>query len=133
MNFIEWNSNYSVGVDIIDSQHKMLVDIVNEISEALRQNKTKDEVSYICEKLLNFVTIHFKTEEDIMIEKDYEDYTIHRYEHEKLIDEMKRLIEDYKQGNVFISQNLIHYFRQWLIEHIMAKDKKLSGFLKNNC
>ncbi|MGB9912684.1 MAG: hemerythrin, partial [Candidatus Kapaibacteriota bacterium] len=42
MAFIEWNDNYSVGVSIIDNQHKQLIRIINELHEGMGTGKGKD-------------------------------------------------------------------------------------------
>ena len=33
--FIEWSNEISVGIEEIDAQHRVLVDLLNEIHEAL--------------------------------------------------------------------------------------------------
>ncbi|MGQ9819972.1 MAG: bacteriohemerythrin [Candidatus Kapaibacteriales bacterium] len=130
MAFIVWKENYAVGINVIDSQHKRLVEIINDLNEALQEGKSKEVLGEILLNFINFVHLHFKTEEEIMVKEDFNEYAIHRYEHEKLTDEMKRFYEDYLEGSAYISAQLMNYFRDWLMDHIMAKDKKLASFLK---
>lgn len=103
--------------------------IINELNEALQEGKGRETLREILQNLVNFVHLHFKTEEELMVKEDFGEYTIHRYEHEKLTDEMKRLHDDYLAGNVRISIQLMNYFRDWLMDHIITKDRKLAGFL----
>ena len=38
--FVEWSNELSVGIEEIDAQHKVLVDLLNEIHEAIQQGRT---------------------------------------------------------------------------------------------
>lgn len=129
MAFIDWKDNYSVGINIIDAQHIHLVKIRNELHDALQESQNKEIINQILQNLVDFVHFHFKTEEELMVKYDFKEYTIHRYEHEKLTDEMKRVHNDYIDGNIRISPQLTSFFKDWLMDHIVAKDKKLAGFL----
>lgn len=129
MAFLDWKDNYSVGINIIDVQHMHLVQIINELHDALKESQNKEIINQILQNLVNFVHFHFKTEEELMVKEDFGEYTIHRYEHEKLTDEMKRLHNDYITGNIRISHQLMNFFKDWLMDHIVAKDKKLAVFL----
>lgn len=35
--FVEWSNELSVGIEEIDAQHKVLVDLLNQIHEAIQQ------------------------------------------------------------------------------------------------
>lgn len=40
--FIEWTGELSVGIEEIDEQHKVLVDLINEIHEVIHQRRGSD-------------------------------------------------------------------------------------------
>ena len=42
MALINWNDSFSVNVAVIDQQHKKLVDMINDLNDAMKQGKGKD-------------------------------------------------------------------------------------------
>jgi hemerythrin len=131
MAFIDWNDTYSVGVVKIDNQHKRLVQIINELSDAMGAGKGKDVLGNVLKELIAYVNTHFKTEEEMMVQFGYEEYENHRYEHEKLTDEVKRFFDDYQAGKALLSVQIMNFLRSWLMDHIVVKDKKFGKFLNS--
>lgn len=129
MSFITWNDSYSVGVVLIDNQHKRLINIINELSDAMGAGKGKDVLGKVLQELIQYVNTHFKTEEDYMVKYSYPEYEAHRYEHEKLTDEIKRFYEDFNAGRALLTIQIMNFLRNWLMDHIVVKDKKFGKFL----
>jgi len=129
MSFITWNDSYSVGVVLIDNQHKRLINIINELSDAMGAGKGKDVLGKVLQELIQYVNTHFKTEEDYMVKYSYPEYEAHRYEHEKLTDEVKRFYEDFNAGRALLTIQIMNFLRNWLMDHIVVKDKKFGKFL----
>lgn len=131
MAFIDWNDTYSVGVVKIDNQHKRLVQIINELSDAMGASKGKDVLGNVLKELIAYVNTHFKTEEEMMVQYGYQEYENHRYEHEKLTDEVKRFFDDYQAGKALLSVQIMNFLRSWLMDPIVVKDKKFGKFLNS--
>ncbi len=129
MSFILWNDSYSIGVTLIDTQHKKLIKIINELNDAMGSGKGKEILSKVLFELINYVNTHFKTEEEYMVKYSYEEYEQHRYEHEKLTDEVKRFYQDFNTGKAVLSIQIMNFLRNWLMDHILIKDKHLGKFL----
>ncbi|MEW8498684.1 MAG: hemerythrin domain-containing protein, partial [Candidatus Thiodiazotropha taylori] len=64
--FVEWSDALSVGIEEIDEQHKMLVDLVNKMHEAIHQRHGSDVVKSILGDLAEYTRIHFAVEESLM-------------------------------------------------------------------
>lgn len=131
MAFFDWNDTYSVGVVKIDNQHKRLVQIINELSDAMGAGKGREVLGNVLKELIAYVNTHFKTEEEMMVQYGYEEYENHRYEHEKLTDEVKRFFDDYQAGKAPLSIQIMNFLRSWLMDHIVVKDKKFGKFLNS--
>ncbi|MCX7880325.1 MAG: bacteriohemerythrin [Ignavibacteria bacterium] len=129
MAFITWNDSFSVGIAKIDNQHKRLIQIINKLDDAMKEGKGKEILSEVLNELILYVNTHFKTEEEYMTQYNYDEYEQHRYEHEKLTDEVKRFYDDFKGGRVVLSVQIMNFLRNWLMDHIVVKDKKLGKFL----
>ena len=76
-----WKKSYEIGIAEIDTQHRNLVGIINELSDAMMNQKGYKVVPHIIEKLVNYIQLHFTTEEEIMRETKYPDLDEHCQEH----------------------------------------------------
>lgn len=131
MDFINWNDTYLVGVYSIDNQHQKLVEIINKIAKSMKTGDNKESISQLISELTSFIKTHFKFEEEFMARYNYNDYGNHRYEHEKLNDEIKRFYDDFKNGLPVLNMEIMYFLRNWLMDHILVKDKKLGKFLQS--
>ena len=122
-----WKDSYSIGIDLIDNQHKHLFDIGNQAYELLKNGlKTDkyDEIVLIIEDLRNYTKYHFKSEEDYMFKVNYSGYEDQKKEHTnfiKKIDEI-RLYNIDKNQQKYI-EDLLGFIFNWILEHILQKDK----------
>ncbi len=124
--FIEWSDVLSVGIDEIDSQHKVLVDLVNEMHEAIHQRRGSDVVRDVLTKLAEYTKIHFAVEESLMRILGYQGYEEHKDQHEELIHNMMDLQQKVDSGRTAIGFELMHFLKIWLTKHIMESDQQYS-------
>ena len=64
--FVEWSNELSVGIEEIDSQHKVLVDLLNEVHEAIQRGRTLEATRDIIARLDEYARVHFAVEESLM-------------------------------------------------------------------
>ncbi|MEJ5274143.1 MAG: bacteriohemerythrin, partial [Spirochaetota bacterium] len=86
----------------------------------------------ILDELLNYSNYHFNAEEAIMKEINYPYYDQHKDEHEVFISEVNELVSTYKNGNYDVTVKTLDFLYYWILNHILASDKKISNFIKNN-
>lgn len=128
-----WNDNYSVGITEIDNQHKLLINLFNEIFEKRDNELDLNEKIIACEKFLNFAKWHFKCEFKYMTELKYSEIKEHLIEHSRIIkslQDLKNGIDRFYDDN-FLSE-LIIILKKWFISHLTMEDQKLYNHLKNN-
>lgn len=70
MPHIEWLKKYETTIDIIDEQHKGLVDLINNLRIANEENRGKEILRETIFKLVEYTKIHFNDEEKHM-QKNY--------------------------------------------------------------
>jgi len=88
-----WNNNFETGIDIIDSQHKKLVHLINQLAVAITHREQADNLGKIFISLAEYAQIHFSTEEKIW-EKYFSsgtDYQNHKNEHSDFIKKVSEL------------------------------------------
>lgn len=124
-----WKDDYSVNISSIDRQHKILVDMINEIHEAMSVGKGKDVVAQIIEKLLHYTKNHFTAEEQLMKKYGYPDYEDHKEKHNKMTKRVMSYHQDVISGKKLQSMSLSKFLFEWLEKHIMGTDKKYTSYL----
>jgi hemerythrin len=121
--FVEWSNELSVGIEEIDAQHKVLVDFLNQIHEAIQQRHGAEVTSVIIERLSEYTRIHFAVEESLMRILHYPEYERHKEEHDRLIEQLNGFRTKLETGKGSISFELAHFLKVWLTKHIMEADK----------
>ncbi len=128
MAFIEWSDGLSVGVEVFDKEHKQLINLVNNLSQALSSGSAKKTMEDILKSLVNYTKIHFRHEEEYMTLYDYPDYEKHKAEHDELTAQVMDFAERYQTGKVSFSLELMNFLKDWLTKHILGSDKKYRDF-----
>ena len=126
--FVEWSNELSVGIEEIDAQHQVLVDLLNQIHEAIQQRHGAEVTQHIVLKLDEYTRVHFAVEESLMRILHYPDYERHKQEHDKLIDQLTELKGRLVAGKASVSFELAHFLKVWLTKHIMESDKRYTPY-----
>ena len=129
---IEWEEKYSIGISIIDEEHKELIRIMNAAIVAKQHNSNIEDISKLLKELTVYALNHFSTEESYMVEFNYPEFQYHKEEHHdfsnKVIEYCIRVIE----VDCHVANEILEYLKQWLINHIQITDKKYVECFKKN-
>jgi hemerythrin-like metal-binding protein len=134
---IVWSEAYSVGIKEIDTQHQVLLDILNNLNHQSRDNlceqKTLDLLWDKLEELNQYAAFHFTTEEALLQEHLPVDTatTIHISQHRQYwvsINHFKKLARE-DQMNIMA---LVEFMNSWWIEHILKTDSMMGKKLIAN-
>ena len=68
---IEWDDSLSVGVDLIDEQHKMLIQKLRDLSDAFEIGREMNRIMQTLEFMVDYTDFHFSAEEETMTKYDY--------------------------------------------------------------
>ena len=131
MALITWNDGYSVKVKQFDDQHKVLIKMINDLHDAMKERKTKETLEKIVEGLLDYTGTHFSAEEKEFDRLGYPETAAHKLEHKNFVDKVSQFGKDFDSGKVMLSIDIINFLRDWLIKHINGTDKKYSEFLNS--
>lgn len=120
---IFWDkAEFELGIAFIDTQHKTLVDYINELARAIDNDQAKTVISTLFEKLYDYTKFHFKAEEAYFFKLNKDDCLLHQLQHKHFIEELDRIIVLDDAEN--ISKTLLYFLTDWLINHIQGEDKK---------
>jgi methyl-accepting chemotaxis protein len=127
---IDWGPRYFIGLKSIDEQHKILVDLMNELYEAFGSNKNKKVIKHVLKELLDYTIYHFGNEEELFEKYGYKESENHEDQHKKFIQRIEQFQKDFEKGNTILSFDLIDFLKNWLLNHILKIDAKYVPFLK---
>ncbi len=125
---LAWDDSLSVNIDEIDSQHKVLVDMINGLHEAMRTGKGVKVLERLVDGLKNYAVEHFGVEERYMEKYKYPGYLNHKKEHERFVGKVLEFETAFKQGKASLTMDVMHFLKDWLVGHIKGVDKKYGPF-----
>lgn len=131
MGRIEWHDGLNLGVDEIDSQHKELISIINDVLEQVKKSGSDAVVDSLLAQLREYAVHHFNAEESFMEKIDYPELMKHKQIHKQLKDRVK-----YFQSSRFRKEDVSwdevkELLSTWLIEHILREDYKVAQYAKS--
>ena len=140
MAFIEWDEGYSIGVPEADEDHRQLIELINELHEAVVRDRHSDTIGAavdeletvlsVLDELLAYGAQHFQVEEDLMLRFAYPDYEKHKEAHAVLADTVQTYRREFDEGEAVVSMEIVRFLKTWLEAHILDMDRKLGDFLK---
>lgn len=129
MALIVWGPMLNVGVKEIDDQHRKLVDLVNQLNDAMAAGKGRNTLAPVLDELVRYTQYHFGTEERLMAKHPGSQSAAHKGEHQKFIADVSAFKKKFDSGNAMISTEIMIFLRDWLSKHILQTDKKFAQAL----
>ncbi|MDR0501718.1 MAG: bacteriohemerythrin [Treponema sp.] len=129
---VVWTDKFACGIKTIDDQHKMLVDLVNNMFKHATGNEKqeKDFFNKAIQEVINYVKVHFATEEKILIATKFAGYEEHKKEHENFIRKVIENVRDYEAGKRLTLSTFTRYLRDWILSHIAYMDKQYFEYFR---
>ncbi len=127
---VVWTSNLSIGVKLIDDQHKVWFEKANSLFEAGKEQRAKDYINTMLNFLDEYTKQHFKDEEAYMEKIRYPDIAVQKRAHANFVKELAKLKSDYNEsgGNILVILNANKMVIDWLTNHIKTMDKKIGDY-----
>lgn len=114
---------------MIDDQHKILIDLINETSRMIL-NRNNKKVGEILEELRIWTEKHFSEEEILFSDSAYPDIKKHKEEHRYFVEKVKSFEEEQRQNDLSVSLNILQFLKNWLFYHIEIIDKTYVPYVK---
>ncbi len=130
MTLVEWNEKLSVGVAIIDDEHKNLVGMLNKLYDAMQAKHSEEALGKVLDELVAYTASHFKHEEALFAKAGYPAAAEHEKEHTDLTKQVLDVQKKYREGaTATLSTEVLNFLRKWLLTHILGSDKKYGPHL----
>jgi hemerythrin len=125
---LEWSSNLSVNVAEIDTQHKKLIEMINELDSAMKQGKGRTILGGIINGLIEYAGSHFATEEKYFDQFRYPESHSHRSAHTEFVKNVSKFKDNFDKGSLSITIEVMNFLKDWLRNHILRDDKKYTPY-----
>ncbi len=131
---IKWDKSYLIGIPVIDSQHRRLLQKMELLLNAIINKKGDAEIGSILKFLQFYVEGHFGIEEKLMREFNFPSIDLHKKQHNRFTG----LIREYQNifgiegGSHALAVRLEKNLLTWYQNHIMTQDKELGTYLKEH-
>ncbi len=129
MGLLRLENDQRVNVLEIDAQHETLIDLINQLHKAMTQCSERGILDGLISALIEHTQTHFLYEEQLMLEQGYPGYPRHKHEHDRLIEHILGLAEQYRKGELLLSFAVMVDLKGWALVHIEKFDLALGAFL----
>ena len=134
MTFMTWNDDLLTGIEVVDQQHRGLVDLVNTAAPILAlETAVKPEIlKPLFDQLFNYAAVHFKTEEDLMAASGVDARVLehHHATHAQFVEQVGSMVAHYSHGGGVSGEQLLSFLAGWLVFHILGEDQAMARQLK---
>jgi len=117
---LEWTDDLDTGIDVIDGQHRRIVEFINNLQEA-RLAGNQAVIGEVIEGMVDYTLSHFAFEETLMEDAGYPFLRAHRKVHELFVRRVAEFQKRFKAGED-VSEALFNLLVRWLFNHIRNDD-----------
>lgn len=130
---IKWTEELSVGNEVIDSDHKKLVELANDIAYAAKA-RDRFALSRAIKLFKDCINCHFINEAHLASELNFP-FALHNLAHQNMQIELKLTERELKEDgigadHISIMEHYAKFLRDWLIKHITEEDMQMKPLLQ---
>lgn len=131
MSKVAWTDDLSVGVGLIDEQHKALIQRLNDVGDAVEAFQGARAVSQTLDFLVDYTNYHFSEEVKHMEKSGYPGVAQHKAKHVEFTNTLGELAQDFiEEGATTSLANSINtLLGNWLVNHIRTVDKEFGNYV----
>lgn len=116
-----WSDKLNTGIQVIDRQHRRIVDYINRLYEAHKNGSPKEETGAVIDELVDYTLTHFAFEETMLEDVDYAELDAHKVFHDQFIQQVREIRERFEEHEIAAIE-LNNLMVTWLFNHILHED-----------
>lgn len=131
---IAWRDAMSVGEEMVDSDHKHLLDLINAFEIAIAGKIDHKKVARVLLGLVEYTGEHFAREEELQLAIRYPYHESHRRAHRDVLRKLSDIVGEYTkatEGPVRdrMVRDLANFLKEWLVDHIIQSDLRMKPYV----
>ena len=127
MSLLEWRDEFRIGIPEVDQEHRELIASINALEADA--GTTPEAVAGFLGELHARIAAHFALEEKVMRARRYPKYREHKDDHERLLDEIREIMDTYESVQNYDQAMLSSTLRLWFGRHFRTLDAELHAAL----
>jgi hemerythrin len=127
---ILWTDDLNTGIDVIDKQHRRIVDYINDL-ELAKAKQDRETVGKVLDELVDYTLSHFAFEESLQEEAGYKYCKPHKKVHDLFVRRVNDYLERFRLGDDIVDE-IHHMLTSWLINHIRRDDADYVSAVRAN-
>ena len=129
MALLSWSTQYSIGNDLIDTEHKELFRLVNAFHDRWQEKRDQQSIAQLLNQLVTYAEMHFQHEETIMLDAGFPRLAEHQQVHEAMVETIFKLRQSFEEHHSHLEMSTMKFIKAWLLEHIIQNDYLFRDFL----
>lgn len=131
MSKIEWNEQFDTGIDVIDQQHRRIVEYINQLDDLRLKDNSRDEIAMLINNLVDYTMTHFAFEESLQEEANYPYIAAHKKVHDQFRERVAEYQARFNKGEN-VTRLLNSMLVTWLLNHIKRDDADFAEVVRNH-
>ena len=127
---VAWSDTYSVGITLLDDQHKGLLDFVNDLFNHATGNADEEHTYFqkVIQQATQYISEHFVTEEECMLAVNFPGYNEHKKAHDEFKFAVVKSVNEYNAGKALSLVNFANFLKDWIASHVIGMDKLYGSY-----
>ncbi len=121
-----WDQCFVTGLPDIDTQHRRLVEITNQLGSLVTQgsNVSHDDMTAVVQSLSAYARFHFHEEESMMQHAGLDNLQINRHhqDHVNFLMDVEKMYAEVSIGKPDTPRLIFEFLTNWLVYHILGVD-----------
>lgn len=131
MGFFDWSDRLDIGVSAMNDEHKVLLDMMNQLYGANERQAPHSELTRLLDRLVEYTHRHFADEERFLEAIAFPDLRIHKTIHANLLDTLSGHQKAFAAKPGPVPPELFDFLKMWLTAHILGIDMKYGNYAKS--
>lgn len=123
MAFVTWTKDLKIGIDFIDADHKVLVELLNQVDACIAAREESATLGSALNALLEYARHHFRREELLLELCAFPEIDRHRVEHKRLASELAEFNRRFAESPDAVETDYARAFlHRWFVDHLRHHD-----------
>lgn len=129
-NLIVWTEEMSVGIAVLDEDHRRIMKMINILYLAMQEGKGRQMMADTIHDLFVYINLHFETEEEMFDRTGYAGGPEQKLEHQNMRTKSLEMKQRFLNSPESVTPiEILLFLKDWWVGHIMHTDKKYTAFL----
>jgi len=129
---VTWSDRYSMGVKVIDDQHKGLLDVANDLFNHATGDEYEEREYFkkVIQQAVKYIKEHFETEEKLMAATKFPGYAEHKTIHDGFTRTVLNSVKDFESGKRLVLEKFAYFLKDWVLSHIAVMDMQYAEYFR---